>query len=193
VTSQRVVCAMTSGQGSYQIEEKRGTASVVEATGGTCLEAKALDAIISEFPRFARANVLKIDTDGNDFDVLRGAMTFIASQRPIILFECYQGSNTNFVEDGLHVLGLLKDAGYERYLVYDNYGYLMGWHALADWDAFRQLMFYQLAGRLAYVDILIMQTADIAAFLASEVDFFADHMLNKQLQPTARSAVKFGA
>ena len=73
---------------------------------------------------FAAVNFkfLKIDTDGFDFTIIKNALNWIESYRPIVLFEC----DTSFPGCELAVATetteSLHRVGYRTFLVFDNYG-----------------------------------------------------------------------
>ncbi len=157
----------------FEILEKNGSASIFSSEHGVQLRSRTLDDIVNGTPFDTKANVLKIDTDGHDLEVLAGARKVIAHNRPAILFECGAFGNSRYVADCLTALEDLKANGYNGFLVYDNYGYLMGLHSLTDLHAFRDLLFYQVAGGCCYFDLLVMKEDDLVSFYASEKDFFA--------------------
>ncbi len=53
---------------------------------GSGMEIKRVDTLVEQFPEFRDRNFLKIDTDGYDFEVLRGARELIARAQPVVLF-----------------------------------------------------------------------------------------------------------
>ena len=166
------LCSAKSGAASYAIREKQGSAAFVPDSQGMALNSRTLDEIVDEFSSFRRVNVLKVDTDGYDLDVLAGAKKVIASAHPAILFECDACGDARYMERCLQTLEGFKDDGYNGFLVYDNYGYLMGRHALDDLRAFRDLLLYHLSGGIPYFDLLVMTDPDLDSFHASEKQVF---------------------
>jgi FkbM family methyltransferase len=184
------LCSSQSGTGTYKVLEGAGTASIVNSDNGTVMEIKALDDIVADNPEFLEFNVLKVDTDGHDFEVIAGAKKVIASNLPIILLECDAFSNTAYVEDCLKTLRFFRDIGYNFFLLYDNFGYLMGKYPLIDLHSFRNLLFYQLTSDFYYFDILLMKDEDVVPFYTSEVAHFVDKMPNETLRQTAKAAAE---
>lgn len=102
--------------------------------GGTFIEVAAqgvvpaVDAGISlaTLDRFAadhalgRIGFIKIDTEGFEARVLRGARSVIAAHRPVIMFEL---SPSDFGPDGSDVVNLLSDAGYDFVSVERNFDF----------------------------------------------------------------------
>ncbi|MFH1902882.1 MAG: FkbM family methyltransferase [Candidatus Omnitrophota bacterium] len=179
------VCSSISEEGTFIIQEKKGTASIVQTENGITLNRKSLDEIVDDHSFARNANVLKIDTDGHDFEVIAGAKRLLSRNLPVVLFECYDSENTNYVEDCLRTLKLLKQIGYNYFLLYSNFGNLMGRYSLSDLTPFRNLLFFQLTSDFCYFDILIMKDEDLFPFYKAEINFFVDKMSNKSLQRTA--------
>jgi FkbM family methyltransferase len=139
------ICSASSSTGAYEIAETRGTASIRPSQVGKQMNVTTVDAVVDEFSQFQRCNLLKIDTDGHDFDALHGASTLIATSLPTILFECEPHGNAQYVEDCLSTLRRLKGFGYASFILYDNFGYLIGRFPLDDdLHELRRLLFYQL-------------------------------------------------
>ncbi len=131
------------------------------------------------------ANVLKIDTDGNDFEVIAGSKRLLLRNLPVVLFECEPFENTNYVEDCLSALNFFKEIGYNYFLLYNNFGNLMGRYSLSDLSPFKNLLFFQLTSNFYYFDILVMKDEDVFQFYKEEIDYFADKIPNKSLRRTA--------
>jgi len=66
--------------------------------------------------RIHRPSLLKIDTEGNDFAVLRGAINLISKWRPTILFEC-SSKNDCWERDLSLLASRLSDLNYKLWLL----------------------------------------------------------------------------
>lgn len=182
-------CSSSSGDGPSVIEEKNGTASILQTEEVVTRSKRPLDAIVNDHPSAMSPNVIKIDTDGHDFEVIAGSEEVLSRNLPAVLFECVACDNTTYVEDCLRTLNSLQRIGYKRFLLYDNFGNLMGRYSLFDLWPFRNLLFCQLTGgHLYYFDILVMRDEDVCEFFKTEVDYFVGRMSNKSLQRTAVAA-----
>jgi len=182
------VCLSENVDGSFLIAEKRGTASVIKADGGDKMRGRSLDDIVTEIPSVQKCNVLKIDTDGHDFEVLKGARGLVDSAKPSVFFECDTFGNTNYFTECIDALSSFERVGYKHFLVYDNVGYLIGKYKLSCLSSFKALLFYQLTGGVDYFDILVMPDDDLLEFYRDEVGFFIGKMANKNLQESAMAA-----
>lgn len=188
VTVLETVCSSSTLMRAFHLTEKSGTASVVFSDGAPVAAAKTLDDITAAFPEFSQPNVIKIDTDGHDFEVISGAKAVIARCRPAVLFECDAFGSPTYIEDCLQTLALFRTAGYRSFLLYDNFGYLMGKHELDDLSHFKDLLLYQLTSHFYYFDILVMQEEDIERFLPNEQAVFASAVKDPRLSKTANAA-----
>ena len=191
VTVVSEACSSSSGEGAFVIQENNGTASILQTEDGVTLSVRALDEIVSDHPFAMNSNVVKIDTDGHDFEVIAGCAGLLSRNLPAVLFECVACENSTYVEDCLRTLKSLERIGYKGFLVYDNLGNLMGRYSLCGLSPFQNLLFCQLTGgNLYYFDILVMKDEDVCEFFKTEVDYFVDKMSNKSLQRTAIAAAE---
>jgi FkbM family methyltransferase len=110
-----------AGDTTAALTKSAGTAHV-KAGGGV-----TLDTLLRTHPEFARAGLLKIDTDGFDLRVLRGAARLLAEATPVVFFECsprhWEMHGGSAPRD---VFPLLRAAGYGTVAYYDNEGWLVG-------------------------------------------------------------------
>jgi FkbM family methyltransferase len=183
-----LVCSSSSGKGRYEIIEKSGTASFYPNIQGREYQAITVDDLLVENPEFASLNVIKVDTDGNDFAVVSGAKKALLSQ-PVVLFECDVFGNTHYVEDCLETLALFRAAGYRSFLLYEKFGYPLGRYELHDLAHFKELLFYQLTKKYIYFDILLMKEQDLLPFYTLEKSFFLDTIKDQRLRQTGGKAL----
>jgi FkbM family methyltransferase len=190
VVVESVLCSAATRDGRFNVDEHGGTARIRAVAGGIGVEMQAmsLDDVIARHPAFAQANVLKIDTDGHDFQVIAGAHGLIAAATPAVLFECDAFSNPRYVEECREALRSFAARGYDAFLLYDNFGYLLGKYSLTDLEAFERLLFYQLTSRFDFFDILVMPTPDLDEFQALEVEHFVGTVRDPARATAARAA-----
>lgn len=172
-----VVQVLLAAEGHLEdlrVVERGGTASAVVCEGSeSTVEVKTLDQLVSINSPFAMANLLKIDTDGSDFEVLKGAHELLESARPVVVIECDSFDRQGYVDDVLAVLALAEHCGYGSVLVYDNFGYLMTSVRVSDASTFLHLLFYQLTSPFFYFDLVFLTDADAQQFLEEERVFLA--------------------
>jgi FkbM family methyltransferase len=116
------------GQGkSARVKEIEGTAHI-EMTDDSSAAApwRTLDELIELHPEFNQANFCKIDCDGYDLRILKGATTFLERAKPCLHLEfaphLWRSYGNCDIADGLEFLFRF---GYKEVLVYDNLGYFM--------------------------------------------------------------------
>lgn len=186
----QTVCTATDQQATYQISSVRGTAQFAASASaeGLAIETKCLDSIVEQFPEFKQCNFFKIDTDGYDFEVMRGAKGLLETAKPAVFFECDVFGNPNYVANTLKSLQFFASTGYKHALVYDNFGYLFAQLKLGNAGDFPQALFYQMASRRCYFDILVMR--DAREFLKQEFDFFINSTPDKECRLAAEQSAK---
>lgn len=98
-------------------------ASIVAATAmDGDVQFRALSSILAAHPRFAGAKLLKTDTEGFDFDILRQSLEFIGRSKPVIFFEYGPHFHPDEPDAGLDTLSKLISLGYSDFIYYDNFG-----------------------------------------------------------------------
>jgi len=68
-----------------------------------------------------KVQIMKIDVEGHEAQVLRGARQTILKDRPVILFEQHEGE---FQDDASPVIDLIKSFGYHRFAVVERQPWL---------------------------------------------------------------------
>lgn len=89
------------------------------------------DFIVTQ-PGWQNYKLLKIDTEGFDCPIIRGATDFIRQVSPVIFFEYNRQSMAALGEKGIDTLFLLAELGYSRIAFHDAKGRFIGSTTLAD-------------------------------------------------------------
>ena len=103
------------------INKANGTLSLSPRGSDEITEFIKLDTLLQKFPSFNNAKILKVDTDGYDIKILKGAANFIAKTKPVIFFEY----DVNFYATPkilIDFIKFLEEKGYSKILIYDNFG-----------------------------------------------------------------------
>lgn len=103
-----------SGSAKLFQDDKNVGASFIGSKSGksgkkanaTRIQLKPLDAVRDKIGDVA---LMKIDVEGMELDVLKGASTFFRSSRPLIFFEILE---TDFIDGNCKSIEFLKDLGY---------------------------------------------------------------------------------
>jgi FkbM family methyltransferase len=102
-----------------------GTASVSVAVGLSAeqpAQVRSLHKILESAAPFRRAKLLKTDTDGSDFSILRTSAPALAEMRPVLYFEYDTAYKPDADKEAVAAVNALFDIGYQYFLVYDNFG-----------------------------------------------------------------------
>jgi FkbM family methyltransferase len=108
----------------------RGTAVLSASPAGA--PSTTFDDLLAQYPDFAAAHLLKIDTDGWDLAILKSAASWLKTALPVLFFEhdpVLQAAQGYTASD---VWQLLTDVGYRRIHVWSNTGVPLWRGALAD-------------------------------------------------------------
>ena len=100
--------------------DKKGGSAKANLTSGN-IKSKTLDNILNDFQNIEKINLLKVDTDGFDYDVLESSLKTIEKHKPILFFECYyelEYQKTNYKS----IIKKLQSLGYFHWTLFDNYG-----------------------------------------------------------------------
>jgi FkbM family methyltransferase len=180
------ICSSSEGNTSARISEIDGTASINLAGDaaegwGSGFTKRTIDSIVREYKDRGDFNLLKIDTDGHDFEVLAGAKEFIANSLPFLYFEVDAFSNPHFVEDCLGTLEFLCATGYRKLFIYDNFGSLLGTFESDDVLSVKRFLFYKLTKKGYYFDFLLMRDSFVEEFYQLEIEYFANALTDSRL------------
>ena len=122
------------------IDNTRGTANIITGEGDTVSVVK-LDDLVNQ-SRIENIKLLKTDTDGFDFKILRGAFDTIKKNKPVLFFEYDAGCLTQQNDDGLTIFKDFLNLGYNKALYYDNYGKFLLSVEITNTDLLAQLYAY---------------------------------------------------
>jgi FkbM family methyltransferase len=123
---------------------------------------KTLDQLTEKHVLFKQAHILKIDTDGYDYKVLRGAMALLQN-RPILYFELSPWHLRHVGhEDPLSIFYFLKAQGYSQYFFYDNGGYPL--LVTEDLNTCKDLIHYAEIKGNTFYDVLVFHDSEQTAF-----------------------------
>jgi FkbM family methyltransferase len=154
-----------------------GTAHLSEnKVGENIIEVKKLSDVLKDYPSFWQSKMIKVDTDGFDGKILRGAADFLKSAKPIVFFEYDPFFLAEQGDDGISIFQDLNSYGYKKLLIYDNFGDLMLSTTIDNYRLIEELHLY-FSGRLGhrYCDICVFHTEDSDVFEIArerEIQFF---------------------
>lgn len=134
----------------YRLLSGGGTASIVDAITveeSAAIQTKSLTSIIANYPQFQNSQLLKIDTDGFDFFIIKSSIDIISQLSPVLYFEYDITFEANGESAGLETIQSLFEIGYEYFIVYDNYGNYLISLSNDEYDRFLDLTTYLASNR----------------------------------------------
>jgi FkbM family methyltransferase len=163
--SEWLAAAIDAGRGTGRLRPSEDTAVL-----------RSLADVVDEYPAFRNAGLVKIDTDGFDIAILRGARPWLAAVRPVLFFEYDPHFWRPITPDGARLFCELAHLGYGPLLAYDNFGWLVWSGSVRDERRLEELD-ASLSGRESgvYVDLCAFPATDAGLFehfRASEVRHF---------------------
>ena len=93
---------------------------------------QTLDQLIDAKYKDHIIDLVKIDTDGFDFKVIRGAMQCLKQWRPLLFFEWDKAYCEEQEEDPLSIFPILDNLGYSDCILFDNFGNPLGFVQTSD-------------------------------------------------------------
>lgn len=112
----------TSDSVSYSVETANGTAHLVSAVDGGNVSMTTLDVVVKEKYGDVQFDLLKVDTDGFDFQVLRGSSQLLEKNKPLVFFEWDRELWESQGEKPMGVMTFLVRLGYTKCILFDNFG-----------------------------------------------------------------------
>jgi FkbM family methyltransferase len=156
------------------IEVGRGTGRLQAGNGTMALS--TLADVVDDHPAFRDAGLLKIDADGFDIAILRGAREWLAAAQPVLVFEYDPHFWRPVTPDGTWLFGELAELGYGPLIAYDNFGWLLWSGTVQDRRRLEELEAW-LSGRdsSVYLDLCVFPVRESLShehFRASELQRF---------------------
>ncbi|MBV9988528.1 MAG: FkbM family methyltransferase [Chitinophagaceae bacterium] len=165
---------------TLKVELEKGgwnTTLVPSETTGKELTLRTLDEVLSASGLADRSlKLLKVDCEGFDTIIIRGATSLLQQHRPVIYFE-YNKSNMDAIkEDGFSTLLSLEQYGYHSVILFDNKGRFLLNIDMAQRELLRQLHHYadENDSEIAYYDVCLFHDSDKdleAGFLRGEAPY----------------------
>lgn len=175
VTFVKALCESSIAQKSYKAITERGTARFEVAESNTnqnsqAISSTTIDQICKE-NKFA-PDFIKVDTDGFDLEVIKGASQVLKQYKPFLLFEMDPFGDVDYVEKTTKLFSTLVTSVYSTVIVYDNIGNLV---LVLKQDQFvniiPQLINYSKQRKELYYDVLLVPNAGLK-FIDSESQSF---------------------
>jgi FkbM family methyltransferase len=153
-----------------------GNAIVVAGAAGEGSAFDTLDAVLQRHADVTPLNLIKVDVEGYDGRVLRGARTTLSADAPVVLFEHHPHLVRAAGDDDCAVFADLAALGYGPMILYDNRGFLLGTLDPGDATRLAELVSYARQQDGYYYDVIAFpsrRAADRDMFLREEHAFYA--------------------
>jgi len=153
---------------SATIEKGGWDATLIPGEAGSHRDGEAmlllsLEDLLSQSKPKGTCKLLKLDIEGFDLRVIRGASNFLTRDRPVILFEFNHENLTKLDEDGLAIFSYLSSIGYERLHIYDSQGFFICPCRTSDIETLCDLDSYaRCVQGLFYYDICAFHSSDLS-------------------------------
>lgn len=124
---------------------------------------------------FKDVNILKTDTEGFDFKILRGAVSCISRAKPALFFEFHPYFLQRNGENPIECFRFIHELGYKKYLIYHANGFPIGIFQTLDKDAILGFFNFSLITIDTYFDILCLHESEnhiLEEFYLSELSRF---------------------
>jgi FkbM family methyltransferase len=125
VTIAQAILSDRSAEVRGQFVTKNGTAHIVLGEGSDLLQVRTLDDLLTAYPEFSCPTVIKVDTDGFDPAILRGAKAVLTSSKPVVFYEWHPDFYNMAGENDINHADFLMDLGYDGYMFFTNTGELL--------------------------------------------------------------------
>lgn len=130
---------------------------------------RALEEVVSATLTPAEVRLVKIDTDGSDFDIIAGSESFFQKSEAGVYFEFDPLMAVKSKSSWLDAVSLLIETGRDRFIVYDNFGNLLISIHQAPLERFAELTDFLNStringGGIHYFDILAVHRTDTDLF-----------------------------
>lgn len=143
----------------FKINNRMSSASLTPTDVETEDTFKSLDRVIREYS--FEPNIVKSDTDGFDFKVLRSGRETFEKYKPYIFFEWVPLWLERNHENPMSIWNYLNSLGYEKAIAFDNYGNPISLIDTNDGDNLRLFMNYtkNRNKRIYYFDFLLFNSS----------------------------------
>lgn len=156
VTTARALLGEEEKEIRAQLVGNYGGSKQIASGGGAGMTVRTLDALLYDYPDFRRACMLKIDTDGYDLKIIRGARQWLEESRPVIFFEYDPHHLQEQGDDGPSIFPFFRNLGYRDLLLFEGNGDFMFSGTLDD-ERFLDEMHACFTGRASkkYADLCV--------------------------------------
>jgi len=135
---------------------------IPDTDGDETISLVTLDSLVSQqFNADILVKFIKIDTEGFDTIIIRGALNIIKKNNPVIYFEYNRSNMSPIKEDGLGTLLSMSRLGYTKVLFFDDEGRYLLQTELTEKKLITELHNYcDGSGLISYLNICLISKED---------------------------------
>lgn len=149
---------------SGKLKTNLGTGSIVMSDGNK-IETVTLDNLIDRNEMFKNSKIIKIDTDGYDYKILRGSSDYLLNSKPVIFIEYDPVFHKLYGEDSFFIFKFLEPMGYSKVIFYDNFGDYLVSLSINDLQKIYELTnYFTERNHLLYCDLCFFHSEDEDVF-----------------------------
>ncbi len=141
------------------------------------VDIKTLDSVLENFKEFQNSKLIKIDTDGYDFKILKGSHTLLLNSRPVIFVEFDPNLMRANGEDIFSLFAFFTEYQYENIIFYDNFGkYVISLQLDEKEKLFDLSNYFESSDSEKFCDVCVFHAQDKDLFeltRKNELDFFS--------------------
>ena len=150
---------------SATVEKGGWNSTLVPGHGETsrAIQLRSIDSLAeSGGVEYLKCKIIKIDTEGFDFRIMRGSMKYIEKTKPLIVVEYNRDNMGRINENGIDTLWQLRDLGYDRIVFFDGQARFVISLSLADKSMVQDLHDYAdgRQGAIYHYDLCIFHRSD---------------------------------
>ncbi|WP_254014306.1 FkbM family methyltransferase [Limnofasciculus baicalensis] len=178
VTVENVLVSEEEESSNISLVQVRGTAYISASENGdisTDWETTTIDKLAEKHQDFLKTNIVKIDTDGYDYKVIRGAKKLMSESNPVLFFELSPNHLTSVGEEPISIFDYLFKMGYSQAMFYDCLGYPLAILETNKWETLSQVLHYASIKKHFYYDVLLfhdLHKKDLQEFYEEEKKLF---------------------
>lgn len=150
------LCDDESQSMKYSIQSANGTGHLSnDNMAGEQVNSITLDNLLGEKYQDKQFDLLKIDTDGFDFKVIRGGYKYLKEKTPLLFFEWDKAYCKEQGEDPISIFPILDNINYTKCILFDNFGNYFNIVDTRDTDQLRKHIEHTIGDGLPfYYDVL---------------------------------------
>ncbi len=171
-------CFIGEGEQFVDLDKVRTTGGTASIKGNfkpskKSVKVVSLAEILETHSQFWNTKLLKIDTDGFDFEIMLSSLPVISKLQPVLYFEYDILFKESSWQESLLVIDNLIKLGYSKFIVYDNYGNYLISLSSQDIEKFIDLNTYLVSNRHRSGRVAVYYL-DVCAFHEQDSDLFSE-------------------